>query len=101
MLLPVQSVAAADSVPSGPSPDTFSWVGSSAFTYSASTNTAPEAGEYLQPIIAGFYPDPSLCRVGAEGKGDFISCFQGVTLGRFALPDSAETGALTAPAANP
>jgi alpha-N-arabinofuranosidase len=46
--------------------DTSSWVRFSAFSYSGSTATTPGAGEYLNPIVAGFYPDPSLCRVGDD-----------------------------------
>src|SRR5262245_24709370 len=38
------------------------------FEYSGtnSVETKPGAGEYQNPILAGFYPDPSLCRVGDD-----------------------------------
>jgi alpha-N-arabinofuranosidase len=47
-------------------PDTSTWVRFSAFTYIGKTAITPKAGEYLNPIIAGFYPDPSVCRVGDD-----------------------------------
>jgi xylan 1,4-beta-xylosidase len=45
-------------------PDTSTWVKFTSLTYNGRTSIAPGAGEYLNPIIAGFYPDPSICRVG-------------------------------------
>jgi len=47
-------------------PDTSTWVQFSSFAYSGSTNVVPAPDEYLNPIIAGFYPDPSICRVGED-----------------------------------
>ena len=48
------------------SPDTSTWVQFSSFTYTGRTPVTPGADEYLNPIIAGFYPDPSICRVGDD-----------------------------------
>lgn len=45
-------------------PVVFDW-----FEYSgtdANTVTKPEAGFYQNPILAGFYPDPSICQVGDD-----------------------------------
>ena len=47
-------------------PDTSTWVKFTSFTYTGKANIEPGAGEYLNPIIAGFYPDPSICRVGDD-----------------------------------
>lgn len=47
-------------------PDTSTWVRFSNFIYSGKTAITPKSGEYLNPIIAGFYPDPSICRVGDD-----------------------------------
>ena len=44
-------------------PDTSTWVQFSSFTCTGKTTVAPGGGEYLNPLIAGFYPDPSICRV--------------------------------------
>ncbi|MGA2542639.1 MAG: glycoside hydrolase family 43 protein [Verrucomicrobiota bacterium] len=46
--------------------DTSTWVRFSSFSYNGKTATAPKAGEYLNPVVAGFYPDPSICRVGDD-----------------------------------
>lgn len=46
--------------------DTSTWVKFGAFSYTGRTDTVPKSGEYLNPIIAGFYPDPSICRVGDD-----------------------------------
>ena len=48
------------------SPDTSTWVKFSSFAYSGKNATTPKSGEYLNPIVAGFYPDPSICRVGDD-----------------------------------
>ena len=48
------------------SPDTSTWVRFSSFAYHGKNATTPKAGEYLNPIVAGFYPDPSICRVGDD-----------------------------------
>jgi len=44
-------------------PVNFNW-----FEYSGQDAGAPKAGagEYHNPILAGFYPDPSICRVGED-----------------------------------
>jgi xylan 1,4-beta-xylosidase len=60
LLSPVPVIQAADA------PDTSTWVRFTSFSYNGTTAAAPGAGEYLNPIIAGFYPDPSICRVGDD-----------------------------------
>jgi xylan 1,4-beta-xylosidase len=60
LLSTIQVVRAADV------PDTSAWVKFSSFTYTGKVSTTPAADEYLNPIIAGFYPDPSICRVGDD-----------------------------------
>ena len=47
-------------------PDTSTWVKFTSFIYEGKTAAVPGTGEYLNPIIAGFYPDPSICRVGDD-----------------------------------
>lgn len=47
-------------------PDTSTWVKFTSFTYTGKATASPGADEYLNPIIAGFYPDPSICRVGED-----------------------------------
>ena len=47
-------------------PDTSTWVQFSSFSYNGKTAVSPGPDEYLNPIIAGFYPDPSICRVGDD-----------------------------------
>ncbi|RYY95629.1 MAG: glycoside hydrolase family 43 protein, partial [Chitinophagaceae bacterium] len=32
----------------------------------ALTSTAQQHGSYVNPVLAGFYPDPSICRVGGD-----------------------------------
>jgi len=46
-----------------PAPVAFDW-----FQYAGSNDvaTAVTDGEYRNPILAGFYPDPSICRVGDD-----------------------------------
>ena len=48
------------------SPNTDTWAQFSSFSYSGKAVVTPDAGEYANPIIAGFYPDPSICRVGED-----------------------------------
>ncbi len=48
------------------SPNISTWVKFSTFTYTGKTDITPGTGEYLNPIVAGFYPDPSICRVGDD-----------------------------------
>lgn len=47
-------------------PDTSTWAQFSAFTYDGKVAITPKPGEYLNPVIAGFHPDPSICRVGDD-----------------------------------
>ena len=47
-------------------PDTSAWIKFTSFAYEGKTAIVPENDEYLNPIIAGFYPDPSICRVGDD-----------------------------------
>ena len=44
-------------------PDTSTWVQFNSFSYTGKTAVTPGDEEYLNPIISGFYPDPSICRV--------------------------------------
>ncbi|MCS7338201.1 MAG: glycoside hydrolase family 43 protein [Verrucomicrobiae bacterium] len=46
-----------------PKPVSFEW-----FEYSGTNafEVKPGPGEYQNPILAGFYPDPSICRVGQD-----------------------------------
>jgi len=46
--------------------DTSTWVKFSAFAYNGTMPATPKPDEYLNPIVAGFYPDPSICRVGGD-----------------------------------
>jgi len=47
-----------------------SWVQFDSFTYTGVNPFAEQLGldntKYLNPILAGFYPDPSICRVGPD-----------------------------------
>ena len=54
-------------------PDTSTWVQFSSFSYSGQSTTTPKDDISLNLIIAGFYPDPSICRVGDDY---FKSLFQ-------------------------
>jgi xylan 1,4-beta-xylosidase len=47
-------------------PDTAAWAQFSAFSYKGTVAITPSEGDYLNPIIAGFHPDPSICRVGDD-----------------------------------
>jgi alpha-N-arabinofuranosidase len=47
-------------------PNVSTWVKFSSFSYNGKTAVAPKSGEYLNPIVAGFYPDPSICRVNND-----------------------------------
>jgi xylan 1,4-beta-xylosidase len=60
LLAPASAVIAADTQ------DTSTWVQFSSFTYAGEMAVVPGADEYLNPVIAGFYPDPSICRVGDD-----------------------------------
>jgi alpha-N-arabinofuranosidase len=46
--------------------DTPAWAQFSSFSYNGKTAITPKPDEYLNPIIAGFHPDPSICRVGED-----------------------------------
>ena len=65
-LLAATLLSLAPTVKSADSPDTSTWVKFSTFSYRGKTVTTPKSGEYLNPIIAGFNPDPSVCRVGDD-----------------------------------
>jgi alpha-L-fucosidase len=47
-------------------PDTSTWVQFTSFTYTGKAAAVPGTGEYLNPIVAGFHPDPSIRRVGDD-----------------------------------
>src|ERR1017187_2970915 len=47
-------------------PELATWAKFTSFSYNGKTAITPLAGEYLNPIVAGFYPDSSLCRVGDD-----------------------------------
>lgn len=49
-----------------PAPDTSKWVGFSNFNYTGKAVVTPKEGEFANPVVAGFYPDPSFCRVGDD-----------------------------------
>ena len=46
------------------------WIGYDSFTYrgidKGYEKISPGSGNYYNPILAGFYPDPSICRVGRD-----------------------------------
>jgi hypothetical protein len=48
----------AQAVMAAETPDTSTWVKFTSFTYDGKISIVPGDGEYLNPIIAGFYPDP-------------------------------------------
>ena len=62
----VALLALAPVVMAADAPDTSTWVKFTSFSYSGTTAATPGPGEYLNPIVAGFYPDPSICRVGDD-----------------------------------
>jgi len=66
ILIYAVSFSLTTSIMAADAPETSTWVKFSSFTYSGKTDITPEAGKYLNPIIAGFYPDPSICRVGDD-----------------------------------
>lgn len=47
-------------------PNTSTWVQFSSFSYKGKAPVSPKDDEYANPIVAGFYPDPSICRVGND-----------------------------------
>ncbi|MFC1490392.1 family 43 glycosylhydrolase [Candidatus Latescibacterota bacterium] len=47
-------------------PDTSTWAQFSSFTYTGKAAAVPAADEYLNPVIGGFFPDPSICRAGDD-----------------------------------
>jgi alpha-N-arabinofuranosidase len=55
------ATAAAVALPSAASPARFAW-----FDYRGTDATAVRRAEYRNPILAGFYSDPSVLRVGAD-----------------------------------
>ena len=46
------------------------WIGFDSFTYQGIDKeydkASPGSGSYYNPVLAGFYPDPSICRVGKD-----------------------------------
>jgi xylan 1,4-beta-xylosidase len=62
----VALLAVSTTITAAETAETSTWAQFSAFTYNGKTAIAPKAGEYLNPIIAGFHPDPSICRVGDD-----------------------------------
>jgi xylan 1,4-beta-xylosidase len=66
VLVSAALVSLTPAVMAADAPDTSTWVRFTSFTYSGKTAAAPGADEYLNPIVAGFYPDPSVCRVGDD-----------------------------------
>lgn len=63
--LAIASLApAAHDLPAAPAPVAFDW-----FEYSSADAGTPgelPAGHYRNPVLSGFYPDPSLCRAGDD-----------------------------------
>ncbi|HEX7617739.1 MAG TPA: family 43 glycosylhydrolase [Verrucomicrobiae bacterium] len=47
-------------------PDSSTWAQFASFSYNGKTATTPKPDEYLNPIIAVFHPEPSICRVGED-----------------------------------
>ncbi len=62
----VAVLAAGSAARGADAPDTSTWAQFSGFHYSGTMKTSAGAGEYLNPIIAGFHPDPSMLRVGND-----------------------------------
>ncbi|MDQ8180051.1 glycoside hydrolase family 43 protein [Pelagicoccus sp. SDUM812005] len=69
-MTPLQSIASslllatACSLAAAPQPVAFDW-----FSYQGNDeifDTPPPSGQFQNPILAGFYPDPSSCRVGDD-----------------------------------
>ncbi len=54
------------SVEAADAPPTSTWAQFSSFSYSGKSAAVPKADEYLNPVVGGFYPDPSICRVGDD-----------------------------------
>ena len=53
-------------LPAADMPDTSAWARFSSFSYAGKMAATPKADEYLNPIVAGFHPDPTICRVGDD-----------------------------------
>ena len=89
----VALLAVSTTITAAETAETSTWVQFSTFTYAGKTSISTPSGDYLNPIIAGFHPDPSICRVGEdyypvnsafnlasirleiEGAGPVIKCF--------------------------
>ena len=65
-LCTVLLIAVAPLLRAADAPDTSTWVKFTSFNYSGKAVVTPGSGDYANPIIAGFYPDPSICRVGED-----------------------------------
>src|SRR5688572_26545811 len=61
LMLPFAAAGAADAVKQGPP---HGWVEFASFRYRGEEAAAPRPGEFRNPILPGFYPDPSICRAG-------------------------------------
>lgn len=61
ILLTVVLLAVVPEVMAADAPDTSTWVQFASFTYTGKAAATLVIEEYLNPIISGFYPDPSIC----------------------------------------
>ena len=61
--VPIALLSLAAMMKAADAPDTSTWAKFTAFSYAGKMDATPKSGEYLNPIVAGFYPDPSICRV--------------------------------------
>ncbi len=63
LLIAVASISSAWNLAAQPQPVAFDW-----FEYSGTNALEAKAGpgEYQNPILTGFYPDPSICRAGDD-----------------------------------
>ena len=63
LLLMVPHAASGDTA--AVKPDTRQgWVEFTSFRYRGEEAAVPRPGEFRNPILPGFYPDPSICRAG-------------------------------------
>jgi xylan 1,4-beta-xylosidase len=62
----VALLAVSTTITAAETTETSTWVQFSTFTYAGKTSISTPSGDYLNPIIAGFHPDPSICRVGDD-----------------------------------
>ena len=64
LLLPAALTLGAIAASAAPGPVAFDWFEYTGRDPAFATPLAP--GQFRNPILAGFYPDPSICRVGAD-----------------------------------